>query len=168
VVVGWALAGCEQDAATRDATGASADTSPEPADPSTGPSSGSAQADEELDPDVRLLGERVADVEQVAALVAATRRRHRRLRPRLGPLVALHEAHRAVLDEAGDHAGAAPDPAPRVPRGADRALALVLRQEEQHARTLARSAVEASSGGFARLLASMAAGVDQHLTEVRA
>jgi hypothetical protein len=167
LAVGGALGGCQDGFSTREA-GAPAATDPSTSGAPAGSEAPTAAGSDETDPDVRLLGERVADVEAMSALVAATAARHRRLRPQLRPLVALHDAHRAVLDDAGDPSGAARPRRPQVPRSAEAALAEVLRREERHAATLAGSAVEASSGGFARLLASMSASVTQLLVEARA
>lgn len=156
-----ALAGCRTDAGTG-GTGGSATGTP------TGTPAGAATAAPEQetddDPDVRLLEELLGDVEASWALVAATARRHRRLRPPLGPLVDLHAAHRELLGEATGSTGEprASGRGPAVPRDPTAALAAVRRREESLARALTEGAVVAESGSFARVLASMSAGVAQH------
>jgi hypothetical protein len=152
-----ALAGCQSGA--------------DPADTSTptGAATAAPEAEADDDPDVRLLDDLVGEVEDTWALVVATGRRHRRLRAPLRPLADLHVAHREVLGEATGSAGEARSRGrggASVPRDRTAALDAVGGREERLARTLAEGAVVAESGSFARVLASMSAGVAQHLAEV--
>lgn len=132
---------------------------PSPAMPTTG-----APADPGGDTDLVLLDAVHASVRETLASVEAIRRRHPTLRAALRPLAAAHRAHDAELTEAGrgpDGTGAAP---PGVRGGPARALAQVRGRETRLQRQLAEAAVQAGSGGFARLLGSMSASVAQHLT----
>lgn len=120
----------------------------EPAGPSTAPDPTADQA---------LVAEAADDVVGMLETVTALRVRHPRLRRSLAGLERLHLAHAEALE-------AAPSaPAARPTDGAEAALALVRRLELAHRRRLADRAVRADSGGLARLLASMSAGVAQHL-----
>jgi hypothetical protein len=135
-----------------------------------------------IDPDVAVAAEALANQQQVLDLLAATGERHPRLARRLAPVVAAHEAHAALLAEAvpsdvtaepttspttsssptGD-----PDDGPdsdptRVPRDRARALGRVVAAERELATATKQHAFRARSGGFARLLGSMAAAAAQH------
>lgn len=116
------------------------------------------------DPDTVLLRSVVDEVDAVVALLEVVRRRERSLRPRVGRLLEVHAQHRELLASAVD--SPAPSPAgrrTRPPRGRAAATAEVTRREERLADRLATAAVEAESGTFARVLASMSAAVRQQL-----
>jgi hypothetical protein len=112
------------------------------------------------DPDAALVDDVVTEVDELLALVTAAADRRPALAPALAPLAALHRAHRDALP-AREPAATAPDVG-----GPARAVAeQVLRREAQARERLADWAVAARSGGLARLLASMSAGVAAHLAD---
>lgn len=115
------------------------------------------------DPDTRLLHSVVHDVAEVVALLEAVRRRHGSLRPRVDRLLSVHAAHRELLASADADNAPAPTPTARAPRRRSAATAEVTRREDRLATRLSEAALEAESGTFARALASMSAGVRQHL-----
>lgn len=126
------------------------------------PRSPSAGGSEE-DADTLLLRSVVDEIDAVVALLESVRRRERSLRPRADRLLDVHAEHRELLASAVD------SPAPpaagrrtRPPRGRD-AAAEVTRREQRLADRLATAAVDAESGTFARVLASMSAGLRQQL-----
>jgi hypothetical protein len=127
--------------------------------PAIGPSTGAPVPDDEgaADPDTALVEEVVAGIGETAAMVAATRRRHRDLRGPLRLFVHLHTAHLEALE--------APAPAPLL--DGRPGLDQVRRAEKRLQGQLADAAVRAESGALARLLASMAAAVAQHLAVLR-
>ncbi len=128
----------------------------------------------------------VGRVDEARAAIGAARTQaatagttHATLAPALGPLLAVHDAHLALLDEANRTEGAEGADADAGPAG-DRtsdpaaspgdpvldpaaALAAVRTTETALAATLADLAVAADSGPLARTLAAMAAAVDQQL-----
>ena len=129
------------------------------------PTAGAPTAPDE-DADLALLDRARDGVIAMLGSVRVTRRRHRSLRAPLAYLVFLHREHLGLLDGAGRPGpGAAPDATPddpaAVPPRAGRALADVRAAELRLERALGEHAVAAGSGDFARLLASMAAGVAQ-------
>lgn len=132
---------------------------PPPAAPAAGAAAGAAEGD------TALVVEAVATTTDLRRAVAAARRRHARLDERLRPLQRLHASQRETLvaalpaGDAGD-AGGSGRALPRTP-GAARALSVLARRERRAGRTLTDLAVEAESGRFARLLASMAAATGQ-------
>ena len=132
---------------------------PGPPAPTTG-----APTDPAADADLVLLDDVRAGVGTALALVEATRRRHPTLRPLLRPLALAHRAHDAVLADAGRGSDGAQDPAPPVRGDPGRALSALRGRETRLQRDLSDAAVQAGSGGFARVLASMSASVAQHLT----
>jgi len=134
----------------------------EPAPTSGAPAEPGEDADRLLLDDLRalLLG--------ASGLVATTRDTCRELRRPLAPLAALHRAHLAVLDEAGGSDDAIQRPGPSPERRATEALARVRQREERLRSRLADASVRAGSGEFARLLASMSAGVAAHLADLPA
>lgn len=124
-----------------------------------------APESEDADGDVALVVEAVATTTGLRRAFAAARRRHGRLDQRLKPYAQLHARQRDVLvaalpEEDAGGAGESGRALPPTP-SAGRALALLARQERQAGRTLTDLAVEAESGRFARLLASMAAATGQ-------
>lgn len=94
----------------------------------------------------------------VRGLVAATSERHIGLAGALAPLLAVHEAHLALL--ATDASARTPG---RVGARSAAALARVRRAETDLQARLAALAGTATSGSFARALASMSAAVAQQL-----
>lgn len=112
-----------------------------------------------LDPDLALRDRALLAIATQGALVTSTLKVRPRLTARLTPLQTLHQAHAAALPEAEESAPA------RVPAGT---WATVLQGERTLQRQLASFAQQAESGGFARLLASMSAGVAQALAGVGA
>lgn len=134
-----------------------------------------APEEPQVDPDVTVAAEALANQREMLDLLAATRKRHRRLSRRLAPVVAAHEAHEALLAEAVPKGLSAspttsPSPSPdgsartRVPRNRARALDLVAQRERELTTATKRHAFSAESGAFARLLGSMAAAAAQHAT----
>jgi hypothetical protein len=137
-----------------DASGAA---SPTPSGEAAGAPSGNGSASAE-DPDAALVDEVLADLGELAALVAAGSR-FAPLRAPMRALAALHAAHLEALD--GEPAGQQ-SPGVRF-AGPAEALRQVRVREQQAQRRLADWSVAAESGALARLLASMSAGVAQHL-----
>jgi hypothetical protein len=125
------------------------------------------------DPDEELLDRARTEVDAALALVTALSR-HGRMATPLAPLLALHTAHRDAL--AGDDTPTETPtetptgtPAPPSLSGAPGELwTMLLARERTLHRRLAVSAVEASSGTLARLLASMSAGIAAHVAAARA
>jgi hypothetical protein len=132
----------------------------------------------QIDPDVAVAAEALANQQQVLELLAATGERHPRLARRLAPVVAAHEAHASLLaDAVPPDVTAEPTTSPtsspsptggpesgrvRVPRDRTRALGRVVAAERELATATKQHAFRARSGGFARLLGSMAAAAAQH------
>ncbi|HSJ20902.1 MAG TPA: hypothetical protein VK964_10040 [Nocardioidaceae bacterium] len=132
----------------------------------------------EVDPDVLVAAEALANQEQILDLLGATGERHPRLAPRLAPLVAAHEAHAALLADAvppdvaaGPTTSPTTSPSPtsdpdadptRVPRNRARAIDRVVAAERELTTATKQHAFRARSGGFARLLGSMAAAAAQN------
>jgi hypothetical protein len=118
--------------------------------------------DEEVDAD--LLDRVVAATTSAESLLAATVVQHPGLAGALRGLQAMHAAHRELLAASldGDPTGAVL--VPPVPGRSRRALAVVRRHENDLQRQLAELALDARSGQFARILASMAAAVGQHVS----
>ena len=115
------------------------------------------------DPDTALVDEVLADLGELAALVAAGSR-FAPLRAPMRALAALHAAHVEALD--GEPvAGRSPGVGFAGPA---EALRRVRAGEQQAQRRLADWSVAAESGALARLLASMSAGVAQHLVALPA
>jgi hypothetical protein len=130
--------------------------------PAPDPADG-APVEPEPDADVVLLGAVLDALDATAALVAATTERHPGLGAGLEPLLAVHAAHRAVLDGAAEVEQDATG-TPAVPGRPRLALDGVRRSEARLVATLRESTGAAQSGDFARALASMAASLTQHLT----
>jgi hypothetical protein len=142
----------------------------------------------EIDPDVAVATEALAAQTAMIELVRATEERHGSLRGRLGPVLAAHEAHAALLSDAvPSEASATPSPSPsasgstsptspaspddrrtRVPGDPARALQQVVAAEQTLATTTKRHAFRAQSGAFARVLGSMAAAAAQHAVVLEA
>ena len=134
-------------------------------EPAASPSARATVRSTKVTPDVALAVELVAGVQRSVALTADVVRRFPTLRPSLRPLLETQRAHLALLAEA------VPDrvmPSPSVtavPATTDRAVARasVVRSTKARLDAYNAAAVEAESGQFARLLASMGAGLAQHL-----
>lgn len=105
-----------------------------------------------VDPDLALRDSALLAIATQLALVTSTMSARPRLAARLGVLKAVHDAHVAALP------GAVAPTAGGVPAGT---WASVLAGEGALQHQLASLAQRAESGGFARLLASMSAGVAQ-------
>jgi len=118
-------------------------------------------------PDVAVATRALAEIRTVRLGVAGTASRFPATRPQLTPLVQMHQAHEASLaDAVPDRAdsGSSAGPAPYVvPRKRDAALGKLADRERKLHDTLDGLALRAQSGDFARLLASMGAGVNQRL-----
>jgi len=134
----------------------------QPAPTSGAPTDPGEDADRVLLEDLRVL------LLGVSGLVATTRDTFQDLRRPLAPLAALHGAHLAVLDGSGgsDNPTGRPRPLPEL--RASEALARVRVREARLGSRLADGSVRVGSGEFARLLASMSAGVAAHLADLLA
>ncbi len=119
-----------------------------------------------LAPDVAVATQALAEIRAVRAAVSSTLSRHRPARPDLAPLVLMHRAHETTLvDAVPERARPKNDPAPYVvPRKRAVAMRKLESREQRLHDTLAGLALRAQSGDFARLLASMGAGINQRLT----
>ena len=96
------------------------------------------------------------------AFVSAASLAHIGLSTPLARLVALHAEHRALLGSGP----AAALPERSIPATSGATLSAVRRREQALQQTLVTLANEVSSGTLARTLASMAAGVAQHLRQL--
>ncbi|HSE10174.1 MAG TPA: hypothetical protein VLB29_16055 [Nocardioidaceae bacterium] len=157
---GAALVGC-----TREEQGPRRETAPEPVEP-------------QVDPDVLVAAQALANQQQILDLLTATQEAHSRFTGLLAPVLTAHEAHIALLQDAvpagvsvspsTGPAGPSPSPdrsadaLPSVPRNRARALAQVAQAERELAIATKRHAFRAQSGAFARLLGSMAAAAAQY------
>ncbi|MGH3411839.1 MAG: hypothetical protein ACRDPH_02020 [Marmoricola sp.] len=114
------------------------------------------------DPDVRLAVAALTGIEQAIALVRRTGDRHPALATVYADTLAMHRHHAAALVEAvpsglrPGHTRTVP-----VPRDGKAARKRLQAAEKELRHTLGGLAQRAHSGGFARLLASMAAAVHQ-------
>lgn len=116
-------------------------------------------------PDVAVATTALAELRAVRRAVVATTRRFPALQAGLDPVRAMHRAHEVTLVDAVP-AGADPTTPVTpyaVPGRRPAALAALERREQQLHERLATLATQAQSGEFARLLASMGAGVQQRL-----
>lgn len=141
--------------------------------PGRDPDAGDSRSD---DPDVLLLGSVREAVTAAAALVAATSAAHPGQGATLSGLGDMHAAHLTALGEPLAPPGPqtpqpppssgepTPRQAPIVPEAPADALRRVVTQEQALLADLSQAALVAESGQFARLLASMSAGLLQHLT----
>jgi hypothetical protein len=118
-----------------------------------------------LAPDVAVATRALAEIRAVRAAVSRTISKHPPSRPKLAPLVRMHEAHEETLIEAvPERARTAANPAPYVvPRKRAIALRKLEAREQRLHDQLDGLALRAESGDFARLLASMGAGITQRL-----
>jgi hypothetical protein len=120
----------------------------------------------QLAADVVIAVRALAEIRAVRAAVSRTASRHPPARPDLVPLAQMHRAHEASLvDAVPDRAQPAARPAPYVvPRKRAVAMRRLGAREQRLHDTLAALSLRAESGDFARLLASMGAGINQRLT----
>ena len=134
-------------------------------DPAATPSARTTVRSTEITHDVALAVDLVAGVQRSVTLTTDVVRRFPLLRPSLRPLLATQRAHLALLAEAVPQQAMPSPSATRVPAAADRAAARarVLRSTTAGRDAFNAAAVEAESGQFARVLASMGAGLAQHL-----
>ena len=134
-------------------------------DPAATPAGRATVRSTEITPDVALAVQLVAGMQRSEALTADVVRHYPLLRPTLRPLLDTQRAHLALLSDAVP-ARAMPSPsAAAVPRTTDRAVARARVVSSTTARrdALNAAALEAESGPFARVLASMGAGLSQRL-----
>lgn len=134
-------------------------------DPSATPAARATVRSTEITPDVALAVELVAGVQRSVALTTDVVRRFPLLRPSLRPLLETQRAHLALLAEAVPEQAMPSPSATGVPTTTDReaARARVVRSATVRREAFNAAAVEAESGQFARVLASMGAGLAQHL-----
>ncbi len=116
-------------------------------------------------PDVALATLALAEIREARRAVETTLRALPARAPELRAVVSMHRAHEAALvDAVPDGAETAPTPPEYdVPPRAARALRRLRRREEQLRERLDALALDAESGAFATLLASMGAGVAQRV-----
>jgi hypothetical protein len=142
--------------------------------PDQAPARGSA----DVDPDVALLDRVAGATATMVALYEGVVERHRGLRRDLRPLLAAHRAHAAALGDAAPSAGANAESRGRVERDSSTDRVDVPARETAAVRQLRAAEREASgrlleetraatSGAFARLLASMSAASAQHVQVLR-
>ena len=120
------------------------------------------------DPDVRLAANVLAAVAAHRSAVEATIARFPGTRPGLTPVRTMHATHADALSGAvpkGAEVSVPAHPAPHVPASRAVALRHLRAGEAGLADVLVTAAVQAESGAFARLLASMSVAVDQRLAE---
>lgn len=147
-----------------------------------------ASGNTSADPDARHVSTAVGEAESLLAFVLAVGSAHPTLTATTAPLAECHRRHLDVLGartptpSSAPTSPVSPSPVPtspvptsppsgvdgtptplQVPKGAGRALRQVLAREQAHAATLGAAALAAESGALARLMASMAAGVQMHL-----
>ena len=119
----------------------------------------------DLEPDVGVASEALAQVRGLREALTATTTRLPDLASGLTVVSAMHAAHEASLvDAVPTQAPSTPGTrAYAVPRGRTAALARLAAAEKRLHTSLDALALRAESGDFARLLASMGAGVGQQL-----
>jgi hypothetical protein len=124
----------------------------------------------QLDPDVALAASALVQEQNVLDVVLATRQRHKSLRAVLADPQKVHRQHlKLLMNAVPSSASTAPDAHSfvNVPAVPAKALMLVARYEERLAQANRTNAFSAQSGGFARLLASMAASSAQQSVALR-
>jgi hypothetical protein len=138
-------------------TGCSADDSADRDDAPEGPAA--------LAPDVAVATRALAEIRAVRTAVTRTQARFPATRALLGPVAAMHVAHeRTLVDAVPDRANTSTAPAPyAVPLRRAAALRGLAAREQRLHDTLDGLSLRARSGDFARLLASMGAGLGQQL-----
>jgi hypothetical protein len=126
----------------------SCDSDDEPDNPGSEPTTAPP-----VDADADLVHDVVVRIGEALALLKAARDSSPVLGRALRPFVELHHAHLAALDAEED----------RRSRGRQGDLDAVRRTEATLQRRLVEASVRAESGALAKLLASMAAAIAQHL-----
>lgn len=142
-----------------------------------GPGEDAGTPETKPDPDRRRVEAARAQAAELLALVEATALAHPGLAPRLTGLTECHRAHLRVLTEADDRdsddqgseptatttpsGSAAPSPSPLS--SPEAALRQLVARERAHVTALTTEAGVAESGALARLLATMAAGIQMYL-----
>ncbi|WP_030482387.1 hypothetical protein [Nocardioides aequoreus] len=124
-----------------------------------------AEASPSLAPDVALATLALAEIRAVRRAVETTRRAFPARTAGLRAVASMHRSHEAALADAvpdGAQTALTP-PAYDVPARAARASRRLRQREEQLRRRLDALALDAESGAFASLLASMGAGVAQRV-----
>lgn len=118
-----------------------------------------------LAPDVAVATKALAEIRAVRTAASSTLARFPASRARLAPLVRMHLAHEASLaDAVPDRADTSATPTPYVvPRRSEAAFGRIAAREQRLHDSLSGLALEAESGDFARLLASMGSAVSQRL-----
>jgi hypothetical protein len=118
-----------------------------------------------LAPDVAIATRALAEIRAVRAAVSRTISKHPPSRPQLAPVVQMHSAHeKTLVDAVPERARPKASPAPYVvPHKRAVALRKLEGREQRLHAELAGLALRAESGDFARLLASMGAGINQRL-----
>ena len=144
------------------------DLDPRAAEPTVPTPTAGAPSEAGEDTDLLLLDQARAATEQALATVLLVRDEYPRLRDSMRPLAALHRVHAKALDEAGRPGADDRGPVPIAGADATEALAAVRREEARLQRRLAAWSVQAGSGSFAQMLASMSAGVAAHLVDLPA
>lgn len=119
----------------------------------------------DLAPDVAVATSALAEIRAMRTAVSGTLSRFPEARATLAPLAKMHLAHEASLaDAVPDRADTSTTPTPyAVPRRSEAAFRQLAAREQRLHDTLDALALKAQSGDFARLLASMGAGVGQRL-----
>lgn len=162
LVVGGA-AGLIGTATLSGCTGPSDARAPQPpAKPSETPQ---PPSDADAAADLKTLGVALGVTLALEKLVQATGGKHRGLRADLRGLTGLHREHRRVLEQAHSEPEIAAEPTPKVPSTPAAAVKLLRRRESQAQEQLLGLVVEARSGPFAQLLASMSAGIAAYTSE---
>lgn len=152
--------------------------------PAGRPSAPAAAEEPRSDPDVPLAAAVLAAEQDLVDRIDATVTAHPRLERVLAGTREVHAAHVALLADAapgkpsptasptasdGASPGASPTEQPtRVPGDPARALRALARHEDELSLADKRSAFAAESGGFARVLGSMAAAAAQQAAVLRA
>jgi len=119
---------------------------------------GSAASDEEADRS--LLDEARTEIAGLLDLIRRTSHHYPGIATPLAALTTLHRAHDDLLADSGTPSKATRT---RVPASSTAALTLISNRERALQLEFAGLAVQAKSGPLARLFASMAAGVAQHV-----
>lgn len=134
---------------------------------SSGSSADGDEPDREaaVEPDVRTATAALAAIRGTHQAARATTQRFPATRVGLSGLIGMHAAHeRSLVDAVPTRARESAAPAPyAVPRLRPKALARLGANEAKLHDTLQSLALKAESGEFARLLASMAAGISVQL-----
>jgi hypothetical protein len=109
-----------------------------------------------VDADADLVEQVLRWLAQISATVATLGDDHPRIRPATRPFARLHDRHAAAL-------GGYPDGTVETLTPVGSPMRTLRQEEERLQRRLTDAAVDAESGALAKLLASMAAAVAQHL-----